>query len=70
MACGSILSTKRRLGGRWHFLFKVHTQAIGNPVDIVEVADNLCSITDGLRAKASCLQFGDINLRGRMRIAR
>ena len=57
-------------GARRHFRLKIHPQAIGNPVDVVEVANDLRSITDGLRRKACSLQFCYIGLGGAMRVAR
>lgn len=64
------VATPKVSGTWWHIWLKIHSQAVGNPVDVVEVADDLCGITDGLWRKASSLQFCDIGLGGVMRVAR
>ena len=65
----SFPATSKMSGDRRHFRLKIHPQAIGNPVDVVEVANDLRGITDGLRRKACILQFSHISLGNVMRVA-
>lgn len=65
----SFPATPKMSGNRRHFRLKIHSQTIGNSVDVVEVTDDLRSITDGLGRKARSLQFCHIGVGDAMRVA-
>ena len=50
------LPATAKMSGTWrHLWLKIHPQAAGDPVDVIEVADDLRGIADGLRRKARSL---------------